>query len=91
MRLAIGLFATLAVLGGAAAADSPSLETAGLYTPLPTVSTGSLLWKTGTVKFECTCGKIKKVLEAEYCPDGVKPSCDCKATPPVAICAKARQ
>jgi hypothetical protein len=91
MRAAIGLLAALAVLGGIASAESPGAETAALFTPLPTVSTGSLLWKAGTVKVKCSCGPIQKVLEADYCPDGVKPSCDCKATPPAAICAKARQ
>jgi hypothetical protein len=43
MRLAIGLFATLAALGGAAFAQSPVITTAGLYTPLPTASSEGLL------------------------------------------------
>jgi hypothetical protein len=80
MRAAIGLFAALAVFGGIASAESPAVETAGLFTPLPTVSTGSLLWKAGT----------QTTLQSDYCPDGVKPSCDCTATPPAVICAKAR-
>jgi hypothetical protein len=91
MRAAIGLFATLAVLGGIASAKSSSIETGGLYTPRPTVSTEGLLRLAGTVKVKCSCGKLSSTLEADYCPDGVKPTCDCKATPPAAICAKARQ
>jgi hypothetical protein len=91
MRAAIGLLAALAAFGGIAFGESASVETAALFTPLPTGSTESLLWKAGTVKVKCTCGKIERILEADYCLDGVKPSCDCKATPPVVICAKARQ
>jgi hypothetical protein len=90
MRAAIGLFAALAVFGGIASAESPGVETAGLFTPLPAASTGSLLWKAGTVKVTCSCGKNKITLVSDYCPGGVQPSCDCKATPPAAICAKAR-
>jgi hypothetical protein len=90
MRAEIGLFAALAVLGGIASAEAPGVETAGLFTPLPTVSTGGLLWKTGTIKIKCSCGKMSSTLVTDYCPDGVKPSCDCKSTPPAAICAKAR-
>jgi hypothetical protein len=90
MRAAIGLFAALAVFGGIASAESPAVETAGLFTPLPTVSTGSLLWKAGTVKVKCSCGKTQTTLQADYCPDGVKPSCDCTATPPAVLCPKAR-
>jgi hypothetical protein len=90
MRAAIGLFAALAVFGGIASAESPGVETAGLFTPLPTVSAGSLLWKAGTIKLKCQCGKTKVTFEADYCPDGVKPSCDCKSTPPAVQCAKAR-
>ena len=88
MRAAIGLFATLAVLGGAAAAESPGIEMAGLYTPLPTVSAEALL-RVG-VKVTCSCGKKKSELVADYCPQGMKPSCDCTAKPPAAMCAKAR-
>jgi hypothetical protein len=90
MRAAIGLLAALAVFGGIASAESPAVETAGLFTPLPTVSTGRLLWKAGTVKVKCSCGKIQKTLESDYCPGGVQPSCDCKAIPPAVMCAKAR-
>jgi hypothetical protein len=91
MRAAIGLFAALAVLGGIASAKTPSIETGGLYTPRPTFSTEGLLRLAGTVKVKCSCGKVSSTLEADYCPDGVKPTCDCKATPPTVICAKARQ
>jgi hypothetical protein len=94
MRAAIGLFAALAAFGGAASAGSPDVvKTAGLYTPMPTVATDTLLRRVGVVKVKCSCkGSSKSVtLEVDPCPDGVKPSCDCKATPPVAICAKARQ
>jgi hypothetical protein len=94
MRAAIGLFAALAAFGGAASAGSPDVvKTAGLYTPMPTVATDTLLRRVGVVKVKCTCkGSSKSVtLEVDPCPDGVKPSCDCKATPPAAICAKARQ
>ena len=90
MRAAIGLLATLAVFEGIASAESPGVETAGLFTPLPTVSTGRPLWKAGTVKVKCSCGKIQKTLESDYCPGGVQPSCDCKAIPPAVMCAKAR-
>ena len=93
MRAAIGLFAALAAFGGAASAGSPGIvRTAGLYTPIPTVATDTLLRRVGVVKVKCSCkGSSKSVtLEVDSCPDGVKPSCDCKATPPAAICAKAR-
>jgi hypothetical protein len=89
MRAAIGLFAMLALLGGIASAESPAVETAGLFTPLPTAE--ALLWKVG--KLKCKCGKDTKTIAVEaddYCLGGVKPSCDCKANPPAAICAKAR-
>ena len=94
MRAAIGLFAALAAFGGAASAGSPDVvKTAGLYTPIPTVASDTLLRRVGVVKVKCSCkGSSKSVtLEADACPDGVKPTCDCKATPPAAICAKARQ
>jgi hypothetical protein len=90
MRAAIGLFAALAVLGGIASAESPRVETAGLFTPLPIVSPEGLLRKAGTIKIQCKCGKLSKTIEGDYCPQGMKPSCDCNATPPAAICAKAR-
>jgi hypothetical protein len=93
MRAAIGLFAALAAFGGAASAGSPGIvRTAGLYTPIPTVESDTLLRRVGVVKVKCSCkGSSKSVtLEVDACPDGVKPSCDCKATPPTAICAKAR-
>jgi hypothetical protein len=90
MRAAVGLLAMLALLGGIASAKSPGIETSALFTPLPTIPAGSLLWKAGTVKVECKCGKASKTLEADYCPDGVKPSCDCKADPPAPMCPKAR-
>jgi hypothetical protein len=90
MRAAIGLFAALAVFGGIASAESPGVETAGLFTPLPTVSPGSLLWKAGIIKLKCQCGKTKVIFEADYCPDGVKPICDCKPTPPAVKCPQAR-
>jgi hypothetical protein len=91
MRLAIGLFATLAALAGAASADSPSLEMAGLYTPLPTASVEGLL-RVG-VKIKCTCGKNSVEIVADYCPQAMKPTCECSKTggPPAATCAKARQ
>ena len=90
MRAAIGLFAALAVFGGIASAESPGVETAGLFTPLPTVSPGSLLWKAGIIKLTCICGKNTVKLESDYCPDGVKPACDCKAIPPSVKCPQAR-
>jgi hypothetical protein len=93
MRAAIGLFAALAAFAGAASAESPGvIKTAGLYTPIPTVASDTLLRRVGVVKVKCSCkGSSKSVtLEADPCPDGVKPSCDCKATPPVVQCAKAR-
>jgi hypothetical protein len=90
MRAAIGLFAMLALLGEIASAESPGVETAGLFTPLPTAE--ALLWRVG--KLQCKCGKDKTktiTIEADdYCPGGVKPSCDCKANPPTSVCAKAR-
>jgi hypothetical protein len=94
MRAAIGLFAALAVLGGAASAESPGIKTAGLFTPLPAASNEGLLWR--VVKITCSCKNSAKpatksiVVEGDYCPQGMKPSCDCYATPPAAICAKAR-
>jgi hypothetical protein len=94
MRAAIGLFAALAVLGGIASAESPGVETAGLFTPLPTASNEGLLWR--VVKISCSCKNAAKpetktiVVEGDYCPQGQKPSCDCVAKPPVATCAKAR-
>ena len=95
MRAAIGLFAALAAFGGAASAGSPGvIKTAGLYTPIPTIASDTLLWRVGVVKVKCSCKKgstLSVTLEADPCPDGVKPTCDCKATPPAAICAKARQ
>ena len=94
MRAAIGLFAALAAFGGAASAGSPDVvKTAGLYTPIPTVASDTLLQRVGVVKVKCSCKKgssLSVALEVDSCPDGVKPSCDCKATPPTAICAKAR-
>lgn len=90
MRAAIGLFAALAVLGGAASAASPGIETASLFTPLPTVSSETPIWR--VVKIQCTCGKVTKttkIIEADYCPQGMKPSCDCTTNPPTAICPKA--
>jgi hypothetical protein len=94
MRAAIGLFAALAAFAGAASAESPGIiRTAGLYTPIPTVASDTLLRKVGVVKVKCSCKKGSSpsvTLEVDSCPDGVKPSCDCKATPPAAICAKAR-
>jgi hypothetical protein len=97
MRVAIGLFAALAAFGGAASAESPGIiKTAGLYTPLPTVSSDTLLRRVGVVKVQCTCNGMSKpvILEADYCPDGVKPSCDCpkgkSGEPPATKCAKAR-
>jgi len=90
MPAAIGLFAMLALLGGIASAKSPGIETVGLFTPLPPISAGSLIWKAGIMKVQCKCGKVTKTIEGDYCPGGVKPSCDCKANPPVSICPKAR-
>ena len=55
MRAAIGLLAALAIFGGIASAESPGIETAGLYTPLPTALSGSLLRRAGTLKLKCTC------------------------------------
>lgn len=90
MRAAIGLFAALAVLGGAASAASPGIETAGLFTPLPAGPSETLIWR--VVKIKCTCGKLiktVKILEADYCPQGMKPTCDCTSNPPTATCPKA--
>ena len=92
MRAAIGLFAALAVLAGAAFCRIPRRgQTAGLYTPMPTVASDTLLRKVGTVKVKCSCkGSSKSVtIEADSCPDGVKPTCDCQG-PPRRLCAKAR-
>lgn len=91
MRLAIGLFAMLAALAGAASADSPTLEMAGLYTPLPTASVAGPVLRVG-VKLKCTCGKNSSEIVADFCPQGMKPACECsKSGPPAASCAKARQ
>jgi|HubBroStandDraft_6_1064221.scaffolds.fasta_scaffold142315_2 hypothetical protein len=97
MRAAIGLFAALAVFGGAASAESPGItRTAGLYTPIPTVATDTLLRRVEVVKVKCTCkGSSKSVtLETDPCPGGVTPSCECPkggtGGQPAAICAKAR-
>ena len=96
MRAAIGLFAALAALAGAASAESPGIvRTAGLYTPIPTVASDTLLRRVGTIKVKCTCkGSTKSAtLEADPCPDGVQPTCECPkggGGQPAAICAKAR-
>jgi hypothetical protein len=96
MRAAIGLFAALAVVAGAASAESPGIvRTAGLYTPMPGVANDALLRRMGTIKVKCTCkGSTKSVtLEADPCPDGVQPTCECPKSAggqPAAICAKAR-
>jgi hypothetical protein len=92
MRAAIGLFVALAALGGAASAESPGIETAGLYTPLPTVLSETLLWRAGVVKLICYCRGMKKAatVEADLCPDGVKPACKCESGTPTVICPKAR-
>ena len=88
MRAAIGLFALVALLGGSASAESTGIETAGLFTPLPTVSSESLL-RIGQ-KIQCKCGKGTKTIEADYCPDGVRPLCNCNETPPTGNCPRAR-
>ena len=96
MRAAIGLFAALVAFGGAASASPGIIKTAGLYTRLPTVSSDTLLRRVGVVKVVCNCDGMSKpvILEADYCPDGVKPSCDCPKgksdQPPATKCAKAR-
>jgi hypothetical protein len=92
MRAAIGLLAALAVFGGIASAQPPGIETAGLYTPLPTALSQTLLWRAGGLKLKCTCkGKTSPVtIEADYCPDGVKPVCKCESGGPEAMCPKAR-
>jgi hypothetical protein len=92
MRLAIGLFATLAVLAGAASAEAPGMVTAGLYTPMPTTSSDGLLWA-GTIKMTCACkGKKPVVFEAEYCPQALKPACRCGVGDiPTVECVKSRQ
>ena len=96
MRAAIGLFAALAVLAGAASAESPGIvRTSGLYTPIPNVASDTLLWRIGTVKVKCSCkGSSKSItLDADPCPDGVQPTCECPKSgggEPAAMCAKAR-
>jgi hypothetical protein len=90
MRVAIGLFATLAALGGAASAESPGVATAGLYTPLPTASSEGLL-RVGTIKLKCTCGGKTVLIEAEYCAQAMKLQCVCSKGVANAECAKARQ
>jgi hypothetical protein len=93
MRAAIGLFAALTAFAGAASAEAPGIvRTAGLYTPMPTDASDTLLRRVGVVKVKCSCkGSPKSVmLEMDPCPDGVKPTCDCKATPPAGSCPKAR-
>jgi hypothetical protein len=96
MRAAIGLFAALAALAGAASAESPSIvRTAGLYTPIPIVASDTLLRRVGMIKVRCTCKGSSKsiILEADPCPDGVQPTCGCPkggGGQPAAICAKAR-
>jgi hypothetical protein len=92
MRLAIGLFATLAALAGAASAEAPGMVTAGLYTPMPAASSEGLL-RAGTIKMKCSCkGKKPVVFEAEYCPQAQKLACDCGVGDvPSVICVKARQ
>ena len=89
MRTAIGVFALLAALAGAASADSPGIQTAGLYTPMPTVSGETLLWK--AVQMMCTCKAKPVKLEADNCPNAQKLICDCKSIPPSLMCEKARQ
>lgn len=89
MRTAIGVFALLAALAGAASADSPGIQTAGLYTPVPTVSGETLLWK--AVKITCKCNGKTLVLEADNCAQAQKLICDCKSIPPSLMCEKARQ
>jgi hypothetical protein len=93
MRAAIGLFAALTVMGGIASAESPgNVKTAGLHTPIPTIASDTLLQRVGVIKVTCDCkGSSKSItIDTEACPDGVKPSCDCNAKPPVANCSKAR-
>jgi hypothetical protein len=86
----------LAAFGGVASAESPGIiKTAGLYTPIPTVTSDTLLQRVGMVKVKCTCKGVSKpiILEADYCPDGVKPSCECptgRGGEPATKCAKAR-
>jgi len=89
MRTAIGVFALLGALAGAASAASPGIETAGLYAPMPTVSGETLLWK--AVKIVCKCNGKTLQMEADTCPNAQKVICDCKSTPPSTICEKARQ
>ena len=92
MRLAIGLFATLAVLAGAASAEGPGVVTAGLYTPMPTTSSEGLL-RAGTIKITCSCkGKKPVVFEAEYCAQAQKLACKCGVGDiPTVECVKSRQ
>jgi hypothetical protein len=90
MRLAIGLFATLAALAGAASAEAPAIATAGLYTPMPTGSSEGLL-RVGTIKLACSCDGKTKLFEVDYCPQGVKVSCVCKKGVADVECPKARQ
>ena len=92
MRAAIGLLAALEVFGGIASAESSGIETAGLYTPLPTALSDTLLWRAAGLKLKCNCkGKTSPVtVEADYCPDGVKPICKCESGSAAAVCPKAR-
>jgi hypothetical protein len=92
MRLAIGLFATLAALAGAASAEAPGMAMAGLYTPMPTASSEGLL-RAGTIKMKCSCkGKKPVVFEAEYCPQALKLACECGVGDiPAVVCVKSRQ
>ena len=92
MRLAIGLFATLAALAGAASAETPGMVTAGLYTPMPATSSEGLL-RTGTIKMKCSCkGKKPVVFEADYCPQAQRLACECGVGDiPAVVCVKSRQ
>lgn len=90
MRLAIGLFAMLAALGGAASAEAPGIVTAGLYTPMPTAS-GQGLLRVGTVKIKCGCAGKTVQFEVDPCAQAMKLICVCKKGTADVECAKARQ
>jgi hypothetical protein len=90
MWLAIGLFATLAALGGAASAEAPGIVTAGLYTPMPTAAWQGLL-RVGTIKMKCGCAGKTVQFEVDYCAQAMKLVCVCKNSTAGVECAKARQ
>ncbi len=89
MRAAIGLFVTLAALGGVASAQSPGIEKAGLFTPLPAVPDEPLLGI--GLKITCSCGGRPFRVEADYCPQARQPVCLCHKGSVYVVCSTSRQ